>query len=183
MRIDPKIEKSTRDMLGHAVRGKFDELADVIETVGEEPLRECLVLCLEIAGYIAIDICGHKWPSKADVREIAQVVAGTDMDFELAESDVYDYLARSALGFEPLIEVIPDKEKVAGLPILITATLLVTYRQHETDWWDYLNEIEEALEIAAPLPGNVVPALLLLTRRNRALKERNSEANPNPQQA
>jgi hypothetical protein len=105
------------------------------------------------------------------------------MDFELAESDVYEYLARAALGFEPLIEVIPDKEKVAGLPILITATLLVTYRQHDTDWWDYLNEIERALEIATPLPENIVPALLLLTRRNRALKERNSEAKPNPQQA
>jgi hypothetical protein len=183
MRIDPKIEKPIRDMLGHAIRGEFDELADVIEAIGEERLLECLVLCLEIAGYIAIDICGHKWPSKADVHEIAQLMTETDLDFELAESDVYDYLARAALGFEPLTEVIPEKEKVAGLPILITATLLVTYRQHDTHWYDYLNEIEEALEIAAPLPEKVVPALLLLSRRNRALKERNSEAEPNPQQA
>jgi hypothetical protein len=183
MQIDPTIENPSRDMLGHAIRGKFDELADVIEAIGEERLLECLVLCLEIAGYIAIDICGQKWPTKADVHEIAQVMAGADMDFDLDESDVYDYLARAALGFEPLIEVIPEKEKVAGLPIFITATLLVTYRGHGRDWWDYLDEIEEALEIAAPLPDKVVPALLLLSRRNRALKDRNAEAKPKPEQA
>jgi hypothetical protein len=106
-----------------------------------------------------------------------------ELGFDLTESDVHDYLARSALGFEPLIDVFHDKEKLGSVPIFATATLLVSYRGHGRDWWDYLDEIERALEIAAPLPENVVPALLLLTRRNRALKERNSEAEPNPQQA
>jgi hypothetical protein len=182
MGIDPKVEKPTRDMLGHAIRGEFDELTDVIEAIGEERFLECLVLCLGVTGYIAIDICGQKWPTKADLREVAQVVVGADMDFDLEESDVDDYLSHMALGFEPLLKVFPEKEKAASVPVLVTATLLVTYRQHGTHWYDYLNEIEEALEIAAPLPENVVPALLLLTRRNRALKERNSEAKPNPHQ-
>lgn len=34
----------------------------------------------------------------------------------------------AALGFEPLIEVFPDKEKAGTLPFLVTATLLVAYR-------------------------------------------------------
>jgi hypothetical protein len=170
MRIDPRVEKPTRDLLGRAIRGEFDELADVIEAIGEERFQECLSLCLSIAGYIAIEICGHEWPTTAKLRRIAEIMAGADMDFDLGESDVYDYLARAALGFEPLIEVFPEREKVGSIPIMVTATLLVSYRGEDRGWWDYLEEIEEALEIAAPLPEKVVPALLLLTRRNRALK-------------
>jgi hypothetical protein len=37
------------------------------------------------------------------------------------------------------------------------------------NWWDYLNTIETALETAAPLSEDVEPALLLLSRRKRAL--------------
>ncbi len=47
--------------------------------------------------------------------------------------------------------------------------LLVAYRRHGTDRWDYLNTIETALETATPLSEDVEPALLLLSRRKRAL--------------
>jgi len=172
MQIDPKVEKPARDLLGHAIRSEWDEFAGVIEDIGEERFLECLSLYLRVAGYIAIDICGHKWPTVADLREIAQRMATVELDFDLTESDVYDYLARAALGFEPLIEVFPDRENLGSIPVFATATLLVSYRRHGTDWWDYLEQIEAALETAAPLPEDVVPALLLLSRRNRALKER-----------
>jgi hypothetical protein len=54
MRIDPKLEKPTRDLLGHAIRSEWDEFAGVIEDIGEVRFLECLGLCLRIAGYIAI---------------------------------------------------------------------------------------------------------------------------------
>jgi hypothetical protein len=176
MPIDPKVEESARDLLGHAIRGEFDESANVIEAVGEQRFLEAGSLCLRIAGYIAIDVCAWQWPTDADLREIAQRMAGMDAEFELDESDVYDYLTRAALGFEPLLEVFPDKEKAATVPFFATATLLVAYRPDDQHWWEYLDEIEQALETAAPLPEKVVPALLLLSRRNRALKAK-AEAN------
>lgn len=172
MGIEPTAEEPTRDLLGHAIRGEWQALADVAEDIGETRLLECLSLCLRIAGYIAIDICGHAWPTTADVREIAQRMAEVDLDFNLSEDDAHAYLARAVLGFEPLAAVLPDREKLAAVPVFATAALLVSYRRHGTDWWGYLDQIENALETAAPLPDDVVPALILLSRRKRALGRR-----------
>jgi hypothetical protein len=165
MRIDPKIEKPTRDMLGDAIRGEFEEMAQAAQVIGDERFRECLGLCLRAAAYIAIDVCGQRWPSNADLHKIAQNMAGVEMEFDLRESDIYDYLARAALGFEPLIQVFPDPQTAASVPIFATATLLVSYRTHGKDWWDYLETIEEAVEAAAVTDLSVLPALILRSRR------------------
>jgi hypothetical protein len=169
MGIEPKVEDPTRDLLGHAIRGEWDDFANVAEDIGEPRLLECLSLCLRIAGYIAIDISGHAWPTTADVRDIARRAAAAGLGFDLTEDDARACLSRAVLGFEPLIEVFPDPAKLASVPIFAAAALLVSYRRHGTDWWDYLNTIETALETAAPLPEDVEPALLLLSRRKRAL--------------
>ncbi len=178
MRLDPKLEKPTRDLLSHVIRGEWEEFGKVATAIPEERLAECVSLCLRIAGYIAIDVCGQVWPSEADLREIAQRMASMeDMEYDLNEEDIFACLSRSALGFEPLIDVFTDTQKMVGVPFTATATLLVAYRPDGTDWWDYLEQIEQALEIATDLPEAVVPALLLLTRRQRALKS--GTAHPN----
>jgi hypothetical protein len=164
MRIDPRIEKPARDMLGHAVRGELEQMAGVAQAIGDQRLQECLGLYLRVAAYIAIDVCGQRWPSDADLRKIAKNMAGVQMDFDLQEADVYDYLARAALGFEPLIQVFPEAES-AAVPILATATLLVSYRRNDEDWWEYLEMIEGTLEAAAATDLSVLPALLLRSRR------------------
>jgi hypothetical protein len=71
------------------------------------------------------------------------------------------------LGFEPLAEVFPDRQKLASAAIFTTVALLVYYRGHGTAWWDYLNTIETAFEAAAPLAEDVEPAALLISRRRR----------------
>ena len=169
MRIDPKVEDPARDLLGHAIRGEWDDLASVAEDIGEQRLLECLSLCLRIAGYIAVDISGHAWPTEADVRDIARRAAAAGLGFDLTEDDAHAYLARAALGFEPLAEVFPDRQSLVSATVFTTAALLVSYRRRGTDWWDYLNTIETALETAAPLSEDVEPAVLLLSRRKRAL--------------
>jgi hypothetical protein len=171
MGIEPKVEEPARDLLGHAIRGEWEGFANVAEDIGDQRLLEILSLCGRIAGYIAIDISGHTWPTVADVRETAQRMAAAGLDFDLTEDDAHAYLARAVLGFEPLTEVFPDREKLATVPIFTTAALLVSYRKHGTDWWDYLDQIENALETASSLSEDVVPALLLLSRRKRALSK------------
>jgi hypothetical protein len=171
MRIDPKAEEPARALLGHAIRHEWEAYVGVIEDAGEEGFLECLSLYLRAAGYIAIDVCGHRWPSDAELREIARRTAASELDLGLTELAVYDYLARCALGFGPLAHVFPDPEQAASVPVLATAAMLVSYRRHGTDWWDYLEQIELALAEAAGLPENAFPAALLLSRRNHALKE------------
>jgi hypothetical protein len=80
MSIEPKVEEPARDLLGHAIRGEWQDFANVAEDIGEQRLTECLSLCLRIAGYIVIDISGRAWPTAADVREVAQRMATTDLD-------------------------------------------------------------------------------------------------------
>jgi hypothetical protein len=171
MGIEPKAEEPTRDLLGHAIRGEWDDFANTTEDIGDQGLLASLSLCLRISGYIAIDISGHTLPTVADISEIAQRMAAVDLDFDLTEDDAHAYLTRAVLGFELLIEVSPDREKLATVPIFTTAALLVSYRRHGTDWWDYLDQIENALEAASRLSGDVVPALLLLARRKRVLSK------------
>jgi hypothetical protein len=169
MRIDPKVEKPARALLGNAIRGEWDAYAEVIEDAGEERFRECLSLCLRIAGYIAIDVCGHRWPSDDELHEIARRMTAADLNLGLTEPAVYDYLAQCALGFRPLTEAFPDPKQAASVPVFATAALLVSYRRHGTDWWDYLERIERGLEEAAGLPDDAFPAALLLSRRKHAL--------------
>ena len=59
--------------------------------------------------YIAIDVSGPDWPTDAHLHKIAQLMTETDLDFELSEADIYDFLARAALRFEPLTQVFADK--------------------------------------------------------------------------
>jgi hypothetical protein len=170
MQIDPKVEEAARDLLGHAIRGEFAEFAAVIETIGERRFLEADSLCLRVSGYVAIDACGHQWPADAELHGLARRMAGLqDKGYELAEADAYAYLAWVVLGFRPLLDVFPDQAKAATVPFFATAALLVACRPDGVHWWEYLDLIEQALEAAAPLPETIVPAVLLLSRRSRAL--------------
>jgi hypothetical protein len=171
MGIDPKVEEPTRELLGHAIRGELDQFADLIEAIGGQRFLEAGSLCLRIAGYIAIDACAWQWPTRGDIREIAKEIAAMDSPFELSEQEVYDYVNRAVLGFEPLLDVFPAMEKAGTVPFFATAAMLVAYRRNRPHWWEYLEAIEKALEDVAPLTEEAVPALILLARRTRALKE------------
>ena len=83
---------SAINTLGHAIRGEWQDFANAAEDIGEQRLTECLSLYLRIAGYIVIDIAGQTWPTVADVREVAQRMATTDLDFDLNEGDAHAYL-------------------------------------------------------------------------------------------
>jgi hypothetical protein len=173
--IDPRTEKPSRDMIEHAIRGELDELAAMMTGLGPERLAECLGLCVTVSGYVAIDVSGHRWPPAADLRRIAELMADVDLDFQLSEQDAYDFLSRAVLGFEPLFDVFPDKGKAVMVPVLVTAALLASYRCEPRHWWEYLDAIERAIENAAPLGEEDFPAVLLLSRRSRALRSQTAK--------
>jgi hypothetical protein len=142
-----------RDLLGHAIRGEFDQFGDVVEAIGEQSFLEAGSLCLRIAGYVAIGACAWQWPTDADVREIAQAISALDNEFDLTEQDAHDYLSRAVLRFEPILDVFPDPERAGTIPFFATAALLIAYRREGRHWWEYLDVIEKALEDAAPRRG------------------------------
>jgi hypothetical protein len=168
MLIDPKAEKPTRDMLGHAIRGELQELAMAIQAAGNETYRQSIALCLLAAGYVGVDVC-KRWPTNADIREIARNASEAEDRLDLTESDFYDFLSGSVFGDQPLDLALGTAEAAMTLPVLLTGSLLLTFRPRPQKWWDYLDTIENALDVAAGIDASVLPALTLLTRR-RELK-------------
>jgi hypothetical protein len=169
--IDPRVEEPTRDMLGHAIRGELAELATLIHAVGADRYRQAIGLCLTAAAYVAVDVSG-RWPTDADVRQIARNTVRQETRLPLGEDDVYDYLSRAALGFRPLPEALDSDEGAVTLPVLITGSLLFTFRPHGMDWWDYLDQIWRAYEKAEELDASVLPALQVSTRMLKAAEDR-----------
>jgi hypothetical protein len=105
--IDPTTEEPAREMLGHAIRGETDELAALIRSAGDERYRRVLGLCLSAAAYVAVDVAG-RWPTAADVREIARLVSEQGTEVPLDQQDVYDYLSGAALGLKSLPAALGD---------------------------------------------------------------------------
>jgi hypothetical protein len=169
--IDPKVEKPTRDMLGHAIRGELPDLATLIQSVGGEQYRYVLGLCMTAAAYIAVDVSG-RWPTDADVKEIARLVAERETEIQLDQADVYDYLSRAVLDFQPLPDALGDDVAAATLPVLITGSMLFTFRPKGGKWWDYLDQIWAAYAAAERLDVSVLPALQVRARMLKAVEAR-----------
>jgi hypothetical protein len=169
--IDPKVEKPMREMLGHAIRGELQELAVMIQAVGDATYKQILGLCLTAAAYVAVDVSG-RWPTDADVRDIAHRVASKEAMYELGEEDVHAYLSRAALGFEPLDQAMGGVESAATFPVLITASLLLRFYPRGMEWYEYLDQIWNAYEAVGSLDTSALPALQVRSRMLKAIEER-----------
>jgi hypothetical protein len=103
--IDPEVERPAREMLGQAISGELDELESLIQSIGGDQYGRVLGMCLAAAAYVAVDVSG-RWPTDADLREIARLVEEHDVELLLDRVDVYHYLADAALGFQRLSEAL-----------------------------------------------------------------------------
>ena len=163
MGIDRKAEQATRTMLGHAIRHELDNLAAQMRMAGEETLPRSLGLCMLASAYIAIDVSG-RWPTDADLHELAKRAARSATKLEITEQEIYDYLSRIAFGSEKLDDVFPE-EAIVPIPLYATANLLLTFSPGEKHWWEYLDQIWDATETADRTSLTVLPALMLRARK------------------
>lgn len=166
-RIAPEAEKPFRKALGHAARGELEEMEKLLAGISEEQVAEGLSLCVLVAGYTAIDVCGREWPNDANLHRIAKgtTTGSNAQKVGLQERDVYDFVTRASLRFEPVNSVFPEPERMVMLPFLITAHLLVSFGPREKEWWEFLDSIEESFEAADAVDLDLLPALMLRSRR------------------
>jgi hypothetical protein len=166
MVIDPRFEDPTRMMLGQAIRGDLHELDEMIGTAGDA-YGMVIAYCVFATAYIAIDVSG-RWPTEADVQEIARHTVESSTDYELSQQDVYDFVFRMALAGEDMNDVFPAPEVDIKLPVLITAQLLLGFRAPtEMALWEYLNSVWTAINKAEYTDLSVLPALMLRSQRLR----------------
>jgi hypothetical protein len=173
--ISPRVEKHVREMLDYAVHGELQELAPLIQAIGDEAYREAVGMCVYAAAYVAIDVSG-RWPADADVREIARVVATDETTYRLDQGEVRDYLSQAALGFQELSEALGSMEAASTLPLLITASLLLRFSPPGRAWFEYLDEIWNAALTAEKLPELTLPAIRIRLRRAETRKTQDATA-------
>lgn len=163
MRVDPEVKKAAGTLLGHVIRGESPELTAAIQATDSDTYLGCLGMCLLVSGYIAIDMSGKPWPVESDLRETARQAAASPDTFELSESVVYDYLARSVLGGEPLPDVLGSAEAAVTIPFLVTAAMLTACCPSGQEWREYLEFLCDATNKAGATEMAVLPALALRT--------------------
>jgi hypothetical protein len=137
----------------------------LVRAEGSEVLPGSIPLCLFASAYIAIDV-SDRWPTDADLREIAKNASQSATELDIAEQEIYEYLARVALGPEKLDDVF-SVEGFATVPLFATANLLLTFAPREKHWWEYLDQIWDAAETAERTSLTVLPALMLRARKER----------------
>jgi len=169
--IDPEVEKSARGMLELAIQGHVQQLADEIQSVGGGTYRHVIRLCVVAAAYIAVDASGH-WPTDADLRQIARNGVRGETRLHLDQEEIYHYLSDAALGFKPLAEALGSDEAAATMPVLITGSMLFTFRPRGMEWWEYLDQIWNATVAAENLDESVLPATQIRIHRTQVLKAR-----------
>lgn len=165
-RISTEEEKPFRAALGQAIRGQLDEMHEGLLRLTDEQITACLSLCVLVSGYVAIDVCGRQWPNEKNLRRIAEVAAETGgARAGLTAEESYAYLRRVVLLGEPLETALSPVDRAATLSFVITGELLLGFHPADQEWWEYLNKIEEFSEVAFAVDLDLLPALMLRSRR------------------
>ncbi len=175
--IPAEVERHFRKGLGHAARAEARELDELLDSLTDEEIAACISLCIAAAGYAAIDACGREWPNESNLRGIAHDTTTSDNAQKLgfSEQEVYDFVARVSLRFEPVNEVFPEPERMTVLPFYITAHLLISFHPAEEKWWDFLDRIEAMFEMSEAADLDLTPAMMLRARRTRLEEKRRKQ--------
>jgi hypothetical protein len=159
-------------MFGHAVRHELDDLDILIGSVDAAVLDAAIPLCILASGYIVIDVC-KRWPIEADLRDIANRAAKSATHLPATEDEIYAYLSRIVFGFGRLDDVF-QTEKTGRVPLYATANLLSKFSPGEKHWFEYLDQVWDAVETADRTKSTVLPALMYRVRAEAAQGARQS---------
>jgi hypothetical protein len=163
-RINAKAEKALREAMGHAAHAEADQIEASLAALNETERAEAFGLAIMIACYVMIDACGAQWPTDASVRQIANDLASagtTARRLHIDAEQVYRYLSRVVLGPETINDVVPGEPMFTRLPVIVAQRAAVGYAPNGMGTWDYLDQIESAIEIASALDSTVLPATVM----------------------
>jgi hypothetical protein len=164
-RINAKVEKALRETIGSVPHAEADQIEAPLAALTDDERLEAIGLSIIITGYVVVNVCDSQWPNDASVRRIAHglaTVGTTAKRLQLDAEEIYRYLSRTVLGAESLEDVIPDEAKARRLAIIVAQRAVGVYRpDKDKGWWDYLDQIESAIEIASALDATVLPAAVM----------------------
>jgi hypothetical protein len=163
MAIDPGVEQPARQMLDHAILHESEDLAALIRSVGDTTFAAVIDLCVLAAGYIAIDACGMRWPTKEMLNGIAQRAAHSVARPGVSEEEIFALLSRVAFSAEKPDDIVTARG-AGPAPLLATASLLLAFCPQGMHWGQYLDQIWNAYDAADVIDKSVLPALMFQAR-------------------
>ena len=166
-RINAKPERALREAITSVARIEDDQIPPSLAALDGVERTEAISLAAIATCYVVIDVCSSRWPNRASVRQIAEDLATSTTTAEQLHLDaglIYAYLWRTVLGPEPLEEVVPDDPMFTRLPVMVLAEALAVYnpkKPKKLSAWEYLDQIESAIEVASALDASVLPAAVM----------------------
>jgi hypothetical protein len=164
-RINAKAENALREALASVPHVEENRITTPLAVLDEQERAEALGIATLITCYIMVDACGTRWPGLTSVRRIANTLATTGTTarrLQLDAGQIYAYLSRTVLGPERLEDVIPEEPMFTRLPIIVAQRALAVYHPKKMVMWEYLDQIESAIEVASSLNAAVLPAAVML---------------------
>lgn len=162
MPIDEKTDQTFRELVGHSIRNRVDEIQRVIAEAGEKGTGQLLSLVIQSSAYIVIN-ASERWPKNVDLKEAARISSESAARLPISADEIHSYLSRVVFGSEQLNAVFPDAEKSALVPLYTLASLLVAFdppkESNGKDWNDWVDVIEAAIEAAEQVAPLAAPAV------------------------
>jgi len=163
-RINAKAEAALRDAMGHVAHAEPDQIESALSALDDAERSQVLALSIMAACYVVVDACGVQWPDDANLRQVAGALStagDSARQIGLVAAEIFEYLSRTVFGRESLADVFPDEPMYTRMPIIVAQRAAVVYRPKGKHWWEYLDQIESALEIASALDAAVLPAAVM----------------------
>jgi hypothetical protein len=160
-RINAKAEKALRDAMGHVAHAEADQIGAPLAGLDKMEHAEAAGLAIMVTGYAVVKACGTQWPTDTTVRRVADRLAtagSAARRLDLDTGQIYDYLSRVVFGGEPIENATPEEPMFTRLPVIVAQRAVVGYMPKGMDWWEYLDQIESAIEVTLALDAAVLPA-------------------------
>jgi hypothetical protein len=150
-----------------AVAGlEIDRIESELDVLDETELAEALGLAVLITGYVAVDAVGTEWPTQRSMRRIADAltrVGTVSKTLQLDPERIYQYLSRVVLGPESLDAFLDpdDPAEIMRFVVIVANRAAGVYCPKELEIWEYIDQIESAIEAAWSFQPAVFPAAVL----------------------
>lgn len=150
MRIDARIEEAVREAYRAVIAKDGDRMVRGLRGLSEDDFRTAVAYGAFVCGYVVNELFPEGL-NEAELNRLAAMIIETESSWISLGSaeDIAKFLAATAKGDTTFAGV--AKEDVIGHIFVCGGDLLASYRSRGQAWWDYLEEIENALE-AAPEP-------------------------------
>lgn len=143
--IDPKLEETFRELVGHAIHNREDDIVTIIATSGDEEklYGGVLALAIESAAYVVLH-AAKRWPTNADLKRISEIAAEAKSGLKISADDINDYLKNVVFGLGTA-----EFQGHPMTPLGALGRLLVSFKPPVGDTWnDFLDTIEDGIDAA-----------------------------------